>query len=183
MINSEMYEKAYKLAKREMSLRKSRHEDPYLPVLDEVVPGALALPTRPLHLVSIPLNQIVGTATRGRTTAFAANFMPAIEDRGEFTAKWERLYRSVVNEGVNSPIKAYEYMNKFYVIEGNKRVSVMKFLDAASIEGEVIRLIPPKTDEPENKIYYEFLSFYDDNEINYIYFIQSVSSKFNIFLL
>lgn len=165
-----MYERALKLAKREMALRKSRHENPYLPVLDEEVPGALALPAQPLRLVSIPLNQIVGTATRGRTTAFAANFMPALDERSEFESKWNRLYRSVVKEGVNSPIKAYEYMNKFYVIEGNKRVSVMKFLDAAAIEGEVIRLIPPRTDEPENRIYYEFLSFYDDTEINYVYF-------------
>ncbi len=165
-----MYDKALKLGKREMALRKSKHEDPYLPVLDEVAPGALALPAQPLRLVSIPLNQIVGTATRGRTTAFAANFMPAIDERSEFMAKWERLYWSVVNEGVNSPIKAYEYMNKFYVIEGNKRVSVMKFLDAAAIEGEVIRLIPPRTDDLANKIYYEFLSFYEDTEINYIYF-------------
>ena len=166
----DIYDKALKLGKREMALRKSRHEDPYLPVLDEVVPGALALPARPLRLVSIPLNQIVGTATHGRTTAFAANFMPAIDEHGEFVAKWERLYESVVSEGVNSPIKAYEYMNRFYVIEGNKRVSVMKYLDAAAIEGDVIRLIPPRTDEPANKIYYEFLSFYDDTEINYISF-------------
>ena len=165
-----MYERALKLAKREMALRKSKHENPYLPVLDETVPGALALPAQPLRLVSIPLNQITGTATRGRTTAFAANFMPAIESKSEFASKWARLYWSVVKEGVNSPIKAYEYMNKFYVIEGNKRVSVMKYLDAAAIEGEVIRLIPPRTDEPENKIYYEFLSFYEDTEINYVYF-------------
>ena len=168
MTHSEMYEKALKLAKREMTLRKNRKEDPYLPVLDEVAPGALALTAQPLRLVNIPLNQIVGTATRGRTMAFAANFMPAIDEMGEFVNKWERLYWSVVNEGVNSPIKAYEYMNKFYVIEGNKRVIVMKFLDAASIEGDVIRLIPPKTDEPENRIYYEFLSFYEETEINYI---------------
>ncbi len=167
---SDIYDKALKLGRREMNLRKSRNEDPYLPVLDEVAPNAMALPARSLRLVSIPLNQIVGTATHGRTTAFAANFMPVLDGRSEFTAKWERLYESVIKEGVNSPIKAYEYMNKFYVIEGNKRVSVMKFLDAAAIEGEVIRLIPPKTDDPASRIYYEFLPFYDDTEINYIYF-------------
>ena len=167
---SEDYLQAYKLARREISLRKSRQENPYLPVLDEVAPNAMALPAQPLHLVSIPLNQIVGTATQGRTTAFAANFMPALDYHSEFSAKWDRVYQSVISEGVNTPIKAYEYMNKFYVIEGNKRVSVMKFLDAAAIEGEVTRLIPPKTDEPANRIYYEFLSFYKDTEINNIYF-------------
>lgn len=167
---SVIYEKALKMGRREMNLRKGRHEDPYLPVLDELVPNAMALPARSLRLVNIPLNQIVGTATHGRTTAFAANFMPVLDGRSEFITKWELLYESVINEGVNSPIKAYEYMNKFYVIEGNKRVSVMKYLDAAAIEGEVIRLIPPRTDDLANKIYYEFLGFYDDTEINNIYF-------------
>ena len=170
MVYPNIYDKALKLGKREMSLRRSRHEDPYLPALDEIVPNAMALPARPLNLVSIPLNQIVGTATHGRMSAFAANFMPIIEGKSEFISKWEQLYASVISQGVNSPIKAYEYMNKFYVIEGNKRVSIMKFLDAGSIEGEVIRLIPPKTDDPANKIYYEFLSFYNDTQINNIYF-------------
>ena len=142
---NENYAKAYKLGRREYNQRRNRRENPFLPVLDEVVPGALALPARPLHLVSIPLERIVGTATRGRTSAFAANFMPLLEDDSEFAGKWESLYNSVIDQGVNSPIKAYEYMNQFYVIEGNKRVSVMKFLDAVAIEGEVIRLRPEIT--------------------------------------
>ena len=43
-------------------------------------------------------------------------------------------------------------MNKFYVEEGNKRVSVMKYFQAVSIPGYVTRLIPKRTDEKENKI-------------------------------
>lgn len=166
----ENYEKALKLGKREYNLRRNRKEDPYLPVLDEVVPNASSLPTRPLRLVSIPINRIVGTATRARTTAFAANFMPLLEMKSEFANKWENLYNSVIDIGVNTPIKAYEYMNQFYVVEGNKRVSVMKYLGAAAIEGEVTRLIPPRTEDTASKIYYEFLSFYDDSEVNYIWF-------------
>ena len=166
----ENYEKAYKLGRHEYNQRRNRRENPFLPVLDEVVLGALALPTRPLHLVTIPLERIVGTATHGRTSAFAANFMPLLDMDSEFAIKWEALYSSVIEEGVNSPIKAYEYMNRFYVIEGNKRVSVMKFLDAVSIEGEVTRLIPPDDGSEESKIYREFLPFYEDTEANYVWF-------------
>ena len=164
------YEKALSLGRREISRRKARGESGYLPVLDEIAPGATALPAQPLNLVTIPLKRVVGTATRGRTSAFAANFMPAIEPVSEFADKWERLYASVVSEGVNSPIKAYEYMNKFYVIEGNKRVSVMKYLDAATIEGEVTRLLPPLSDDSEVQLYYEFVHFYADTGLNNIYF-------------
>ena len=53
-------------------------------------------------------------------------------------------------------------MNQFYVEEGNKRVSVMKYLGAYSIHAEVTRVLPKKTDSKENRIYYEFLDFFND---------------------
>ena len=37
----------------------------------------------------------------------------------------------------------------------------MKYYDAVSIPGEVIRIIPPRTKEKENRIYFEFLDFYE----------------------
>ena len=64
-------------------------------------------------------------------------------------------------DGYKRQIVAYEFMNQFYVQEGNKRVSVMKFLGAYSIPGTFIRLLPRKTDEKENRLYYEFLDFYE----------------------
>ena len=42
----------------------------------------------------------------------------------------QKLSTSHEKEGIHEPIKAWEYMNKFYVEEGNKRVSVMKFFGA-----------------------------------------------------
>ena len=50
-------------------------------------------------------------------------------------------------------------MNQFYVQEGNKRVSVLKYLGAYSIQGSVTRLIPKRTEEKDNKLYFEFLDF------------------------
>ena len=52
------------------------------------------------------------------------------------------LSQSHINEGIRDPIKAYEYMNKFYVEEGNKRVSVLKYFDAVSVPGYVTRILP-----------------------------------------
>ena len=63
-------------------------------------------------------------------------------------------------------------MNKFYVVEGNKRVSVMKYFDAVTIPAQVTRKIPKKTDDLQVKIYYEFMDFYKLTEINYIWFSQ-----------
>ncbi len=75
-----------------------------------------------------------------------------------------------VEEGIREPIKAYEYMNQFYIEEGNKRVSVMKYFGAVSILGTVTRIVPKRTKDKENKIYYEFMDFYQLAPINYIWF-------------
>lgn len=169
------YEKAYKLGKREYQIRMMQGKNPTLEVLDNILPPKGEYSEISLGLVQIPTEQIVGTKTVGRSTAFAANFMPVLEIGTEFSAKWASLSTSHEREGIREPIKAYEYMNKFYVLEGNKRVSVMKYFDAATIPGTVIRLLPKRTEEKENKIYYEFIDFYEGSKINYIWFSEEGS--------
>ena len=75
-----------------------------------------------------------------------------------------------MTDGIREPIKAYEYMNRFYVEEGNKRVSVLKFFGAVSIPGQVIRVLPERSDSKETEIYYEFLAFYKYSKINFLEF-------------
>ncbi len=169
-MDREVYFKALKAGEKEYNARLQKHLDPYLPVLDELVPDVSALPSIPLGLVQIPLKQIVGTSSKGRTSAFAANFMPLLAWKSEFANKWAKLYEDVIEEGVRNAIVVFEYMNKFYVVEGNKRVSVMKYLDAVSVEAIVTRVIPTRTEEKENKIYFEFLPFYDATGLNNIWF-------------
>ena len=65
------------------------------------------------------------------------------------------LYTSHLEEGIHTPIIAYEFLNKFYVQEDNKRVSVLKYFDAVRIAGTVTRLVPERNDSLENRIYYE----------------------------
>lgn len=164
------YVKAYKMGKRDYQYRMLRGMQPTLQVLDDILPPKGSYVEMPLGLVQIPIDQIVGTKNEGRSSAFAGNFMPILRETSEFARKWEALNEIHLEEGIRDPIKAYEYMNKFYVEEGNKRVSVMKFYDVVSIPGNVTRIIPKRTEEKENKIYYEFLDFYELSQINYIYF-------------
>lgn len=164
------YSKAKKLGIKAYHAALQRGEDPYLAVLDEIVPDQLSLSHVNLRLLTIPMERIAGTGTRGRTSAFACNFMPLLEPNSEFAIKWMNLYHSVTKSGVRSPIKVLEYMNKYYVLEGNKRVSVAKFLGSPLIEAEVTRIIPKRTDELENRIYFEYLDFYRDTKINFLYF-------------
>jgi len=164
------YEKAYKSGKKDYQARMMRGQQPTLKVLDDILPCNHQYVEIPLGLVQIPMDRIVGTKTGGRSSAFAGNFMPILNDGTEFASKWSVLSTSHAEEGIREPIKAYEYMNEFYVEEGNKRVSVLKYFKAVSVPGNVTRILPPKTQEKSNKIYYEFVDFYDLSKINYIWF-------------
>ena len=166
----EFYQKAVKLGKRAMMGQSARKKNPYLKVLDEIPEAANSVMEYSLGLVQIPAERIVGTKTRGRGNAFACNFMPILGENTEFAMKWSSLCESHLKEGIHDAIVAYEYMNEFYVMEGNKRVSVLKFFDAVSIAGTVTRIVPYRTEEKKNKIYYEFMDFYKLSSINYIYF-------------
>lgn len=171
-MGKEEYRKAFKAGERDYQMRMLQGEKPILQVLDDILPDRGSYSEVPLGLVQIPLDQIAGTKTVARSSSFAGNFMPILREDTEFAAKWANLFDSQVEEGIRDPIKAYEYMYNFYVVEGNKRVSVMKFSGAVSILGNVTRIVPKRTDEKENKIYYEFLDFYRIAPINYIWFTQ-----------
>ena len=134
---------------------------PYLPALDEILgPQVNALAQRSLGIREIPLDMVVGTRTKGRQYSFACNFMPILEYGTEFASKWTAVYGYQMDVGISDPIKCYEYMKKFYVQEGNKRVSVLKALKMPSVDAEVIRIMPEKTDDRDVQLYYEFLDFY-----------------------
>ena len=150
------------------SISKGRY--PYLPVLDEILSHAEIDGEVNLGVEDIPLNQVVGTSTAGRTQAFASNFMPLLNEFTEFSTKWANLATYQEKTGIQDPIKVYEYMNKYYVVEGNKRVSVLKFFKAPTIRAQVTRKLPHRSDDPGNIIYYEYMEFYRVSRINYMRF-------------
>lgn len=166
----EEYRNAMKAGRRTYRARTERGQSPYLTVLDDLIANVDIVSQEPLGLVEIPAEQIAGTKTSGRHTAFAADFMPLLEEDTEFARKWMNLCQAHLEEGIHTPIVAYEYLNRFYVMEGNKRVSVLKYFGAVKIAATVTRLIPARNDSLENRLYYEFLDFYKLAKINYVQF-------------
>ena len=158
---SEDYLNARKSGMRAVRKAQASGSYPFLPALDELLgKEGESLSQKNLGIREIPLNLIVGTKTRGRQNSFARNWMPVLELNTEFSRKWDKVLGYQLDSGISDPIKCYEYMKRFYVQEGNKRVSVLNYLNVPSIEAEVIRIMPEVSDEPAVKTYYEFVQFY-----------------------
>ena len=166
----EYYKEALKKGLKEYKACESKGINPYLQVLDEIIPDKLSASGVSVGVIQIPAEFVVGTKTRGRAVSFARNFMPIIEGKSEFCTKWAALCDAHLREGIRDPLKVYEYMNRFYVEEGNKRASVLKFFGAVNLRAEVIRVMPEDRTTKEAELYLEFLDFYKVSKVNYIEF-------------
>lgn len=155
------YIQAKKLGEEAVKKAIKKGESPYLPILDNDEKIKSAVGKVNLGLMELPLSRIVGNKTAGRNNAFANNFMPLLDSGTEFAMKWSSLYDSYVEEGIQFPIECFEYMNNYYVQEGNKRVSVCKFGESYFIPANVVRILPQKSEDPQNKAYFEYLAFYE----------------------
>lgn len=164
------YQEALKLGKKEYKACVSRGRFPYLPVLDDILSREEIRTEQNMGLIQVPLDFVVGTSTMGRTYSFAANFMPILAEKTEFAIKWMNLSDAQINEGIRDPIIAYEYMNRYYVVEGNKRVSVLKYFKADSILANVTRKIPKYSDDEDVKLYYEYMKFNEITGVNNVEF-------------
>ncbi len=130
-------------------------------VLDELLTDGGPEILQDLGLVEVPAERIVGTKSAGRITAFTPTFTPTLSADSEFGQKWIYLCQDHLgDEGIRDPITCYEYLGNFYVQEGNKRVSVLRHFDAPQIPGIVKRIVPPISEEPRIRAYYEFMEFF-----------------------
>ena len=169
--SAEHYQQALKAGRKMHRQNVQQGKYPFLQVLDEILATGMTSGECKLGLIEIPTDRIVGTKSVGRTNAFAANFMPLLPAESEFGLKWCRLCEAhLSDEGIRDPIVCYEYMGRFYVQEGNKRVSVLKHFGASTIPGNVIRILPAPSDAPEVQAYREFLSYYSQTKLYQVYF-------------
>ena len=169
-IAREEYEAALSRGKKEYKELLSSGREPHPAVLDDILGDQPQNTVQELGIVDIPAARIVGTKSAGRITAFTPSFRPLLGMETEFAQKWYALCRDHLGDvGIREPILCYEYLGNFYVQEGNKRVSVLRHFDAARIPGTVLRIVPPLSDDPRVKAYYEFMNFY---KVSKLYTIQ-----------
>ena len=167
---TEEYSRALKLGQKEVAELSAVGKPVNPAVLDELLPGAAAEVVVDLGLLEIPSERIIGTKSAGRIAAFSPSFRPLLDPHSEFAMKWSVLCDAHLGDvGIRDPISCFEYLGNFYVQEGNKRVSVLRYFDAPRIPAYVKRIMPPPSDEPRIQAYYEFLDFF---KVSRLYAVQ-----------
>lgn len=165
------YVQALRFAQKEYRKQLQAGKPAHPLVLDEILPENNAYPIQEIGTIEIPAQRIVGTKSAGRISAFSSSFQPLLSTDSEFAFKWINLCAAHLgDEGIRDPIVCFEYLGDFYVQEGNKRVSVLRHFGAPRIPGNVQRIVPPMSEEPRIKAYYEFMEFYKASQLYTIQF-------------
>ncbi len=159
-VNDE-YLRALHMAQKEKKKLEAMGKSPYPAVLEEDYPGYAHAGAYDLPVRDIPADRIIGTVTKSRTNAFSASFLPLHDPKSEFAAKWIALCSAHLSEvGIRDPVECCEYLGNFYVLEGNKRVSVLRYFGAVRIPAKVRRVLPADKSDPRAAAYGEFLEFF-----------------------
>ena len=154
------YRKARKAGQKQVQHDVAAGRYPYPPALDDILKGSGYAGEIPVGTAEIDMALIAGTKTRGRQNMFSSGFMPLAEVGSEFSSKWSDLIDSQRAEGLRDPVVVYEFLQRFYVREGNKRVSVMRYLGMPTIPARITRVMPMPSDDKPLRVYQEFTRFY-----------------------
>ena len=169
--SKEEYIRAMHMGQKELKELQALGKSVDPEVLDDILPDASSCSIQEIGIVEIPSERIVGTKSAGRTFAFSPSFLPILSPDTEFGAKWIQLCEAHLGDvGIREPVQCFEYLGNFYIQEGNKRVSVLRYFGAPRIPSMVRRVVPPMSDDPRVVAYYEFMDFYKDTKIYNIQF-------------
>ncbi len=122
--------RAFRRALRAILGRRTRR----LMSLDQVLAAARldGLAAGGVH--EIPLEQVVGSAQRGRTRDFDISFLPTSR---RLRDRWSALYAAWIGGAEIPPIDVYKLGDKYFVIDGHHRVSVARDLGLSTIKARV----------------------------------------------
>ena len=95
---------------------------------------------RSLGVQTVELEKIVGSV--GRCRDFDRLYMPVCWCLGE---RWKRVDRALREGKQLAPVKLYKLDERYFVEDGNHRVSVSRYRGIPMIEAEVTELLPAST--------------------------------------
>lgn len=167
----DLYACAYVHAKRTVNDFQKLSADPYLNEMDNEVDDSTIAERMDLGILEIPVRQIVGSVSDYPEMQYTYDFMPLADINSEFAAAWCQLYLEYLSDkGLTDPIECVEYMGRFYVVDGKKRVSVLKAHGETRVQAHVTRLVPAYSNEKQVKQYYEFMKCFSKTGLYQVVF-------------
>ena len=168
------YQNAYAQARR-ILLEKKKLRMPLTPFsLNTILNESTISHKEDMGVLEIPTNLISGVDEESECSRlYTKEFLPVSAPASDYAAQWCRLYRMIQSgHGFRKPIFCYEYLGRFYVRDGMKRVSVANAAGMTCIRAHVIRILPRYTDDPACARYYSFLFQYRLTKLYQIQFTQ-----------
>lgn len=148
----DLYTKANARARKTVNDFFKLSADPYLNAMENTLDEGSIAERVDLGILEIPVRQIVGSVSDSDEVLYTYDFMPLAEDASEFADSWCQMYQAYLSiRGLTDPIECVEYMGKFYVVDGKKRVSVLKAHGEIRVNAHVVRLVPVLSDDAQAK--------------------------------
>ena len=160
---------------RRILLENKKLRFPLTPVsLNMILDDSMISRKQELGILEIPTNLIVGVAEDSeRRQLYTKDFLPVSPPDSDYADQWCRLYQVLLSDAdFDKPISCYEYLGKFYVCDGMKRVSAAKYHSVACLRAQVIRILPLNAASREVSLYYDFLYQYRFTKLYQLQFTQ-----------
>lgn len=170
----EQYREAYAMATRYQQ-KNQKQGLPVRPVALESLLNERMISCRiDLGVLEIPTSMIVGVAEETEGAGlYTKEFLPISKPNSDYAKAWCFIYAACDGRTeIQDAIRCMEYLGKFYICDGLKRVSVAKYLGHPVMRSQVIRIMPVKTDSREVELYYDFLLHYQLTQMYQLQFTQ-----------
>ncbi len=131
----------------------NRRHGERLKEFDETQRALGALTARPLGVVQVPVDEIVGSV--GRARYFPHGLRPG---RGLTPSRVRRLVRALDRGEVLPPVLLYRIGHEYFIADGHHRVAAVRLAGQKDVDAEVVAYLPG-THRPEDVVAWERVLF------------------------
>ena len=111
----------------------------------DVFPEARRAPLRELGMLTIPIDEIAGTAVEGPIQR-GGDFLPVRDRRGDdWRGRWQRILGAVDRLATLPPIDVLRVGDRYWVIDGHNRVAAALYTGQVAIDANVVEVRLPGT--------------------------------------
>jgi hypothetical protein len=134
-------------------VRQMGHED--LVNLWDIHPEARRASIRELGLLSVPVDQIVGTAVEGQPQR-GGDFLPLKDRRStDWRGRWQRILTALERLETLPPVELIKFDDGYWVVDGHNRVAAALYTGQIELDAVVEELRLPgmvANDEPPSNL-------------------------------